>query len=389
MIKKYLEFFEKSSKNDMWDSIPNSVKEIHRIFKKNNRKLYLVGGSVRDFIKGDDPKDFDLCTDAVSDEIIEILNSNNYKTNEVGKDFGVVIVYTDDQPNGMEVATFREDEYDYKSRNPKIKFSTIEFDVLRRDLTINSLFYDLEKRKIIDMVNGLDDIKNGIIRMVGDPKERINQDPLRIMRIIRFSYRYGFDIDDDTFNSAKELGSSLSRITKERVWEEVKKSFKYSGDFKIYLDIISKLSIWEYIFPNVKINTDTKSCKYLPCYMANLFRENDLNGLERKMTLDFKIESDTSSKSCYLLKLMDLSPDNVFMLYKDKIRCHISDDMILDWVKLNKLDMNLFNSFIKYEPSISSEDLMNKGFKGKELGDEIKRLESELFNNLLSHNSSD
>ncbi len=110
MIKRYKEFLEKSNDGDMWSTIPQSIKDMHKLFIKEGKKLYLVGGSVRDFLKGDSPKDFDLCTDATPDEIINIL-SKRYKTSEQGKSFGVVVVYTDDQPDGMEIATFRNETY--------------------------------------------------------------------------------------------------------------------------------------------------------------------------------------------------------------------------------------------------------------------------------------
>lgn len=186
-ILKYKLFLE-SVKSDMWNIIPQSVKDLQKIFSNNGKKLYVVGGCVRDFLKGDKPKDFDLCTDALPDEVLEIIGKK-YKTNLQGKSFGVIVVYTDDQPMGMEIATFRSDTYDGKSRNPKVEYTTIDKDVERRDLRINGLFYDLEKKEIIDLVGGIDDIKNNIISMIGNPDLRIHEDPLRILRAIRMFCR--------------------------------------------------------------------------------------------------------------------------------------------------------------------------------------------------------
>jgi poly(A) polymerase len=189
IIKKYKMFLE--STKSMLDIIPQSVKDLHKLFAANGKKLYLVGGSVRDFLTGDKPKDFDLATDALPDEVLEILG-DKFRTNLQGKAFGVVVVYTKDQPEGMEIATFREDVYDEKlgkTRNPDVKFSTIENDVLRRDLRINGLFYDLDKNEIVDLVGGIDDIKNGVISMIGEPDLRIKEDPLRILRAIRMACR--------------------------------------------------------------------------------------------------------------------------------------------------------------------------------------------------------
>lgn len=212
----------------MWNIIPNSIKSLYNLFKENKKELFLVGGSVRDFLIGVYPKDFDLATDATPDEVIVICK--DFKTNSVGKSFGVVIVYTDDQPEGMEIATFREDVYGDKlgkTRNSDIKFSTIDKDVLRRDISINGLFYDLEKQEIIDLVGGIDDINNKIIRFIGDPELRIKEDPLRIMRVARFSFKYNFSIEENTKLAIKKNNNLLNIITKERIWEEIKKAHSY------------------------------------------------------------------------------------------------------------------------------------------------------------------
>lgn len=192
MIATKYEKFLEEYKEDMWSIIPQSVKDLHILFKENNKKLYVVGGAVRDFINHESPKDFDLCTDATPDEVLKIVKG--YRTNLQGKSFGVVVVYTEDQPKGMEVATFREDQYSEEqlgaTRNPDVIFSTIEKDCARRDLTINGLFYDLDKREIVDLVGGIRDLNDKVIRMIGDPNMRIKEDPLRILRCLRAACRY-------------------------------------------------------------------------------------------------------------------------------------------------------------------------------------------------------
>ncbi len=176
----------------------------------------------------------------------------------------------------MEIATFREDVYGDMlgvSRNPVTKFSTIEKDVERRDLTWNALFYDLEKRKIIDLVNGLEDLKNGITRFVGDPDMRIKEDPLRILRLIRFTSRYGYTIEEKTFKSVEKNKDQLKIIVRERIWDEFYKAYGQVKDFTIYLKYINEFDLWEYIFPGVKINKDIVPCSSIELYLANLLRD--------------------------------------------------------------------------------------------------------------------
>lgn len=382
-IKRFMEFGHINETVRSKMEIPKSIIDIHRLFNKSGHKLFLVGGCVRDFLKGDKPKDFDLCTDALPDEILEIIGKK-YKTNLQGKSFGVIVVYTNDQPMGMEIATFRSDTYDGKSRNPKVEYTTIDKDVERRDLSINALFYDLEKKEIIDLVGGISDLESKIIRMVGDPEKRIEEDPLRILRCVRFAYRYGYQIEEETTEDIRKTKGSLRRIVRERIWEEIKKAYGYKKNFKDYLDIINDLDLFEEIFPGLKLNLDIQQSNNISVYIANLLKENDPQKLERRLVLDLKIESDVASKSCHLIRLLGLSIENSFSMYKDRVKCHVTDDMILEWVKINNLDKNLFNAFIKYKPSVSAEDLMSRGLKGKELGNEIKRLETEEFRKIYT-----
>jgi len=296
IIKKFDVFLE--SKNDFWDIIPNSIKEISILFKENGKELYLVGGAVRDFLNNENPKDFDLCTNATPDEILNIIG-NKYKTTEQGKSFGVIVIYTKDQPMGIEVATFREDIYDDKlgiTRNPEVKFSTIEKDVLRRDIPFNAMFYDLEKRKIIDLVGGVEDIKNKVTRFVGNPNDRIIEDPLRILRLLRFSCRYDFNIDNDTKKSIIDNKDNLSIISKERIYDEFKKSWSQSKNFNNYLKYITEFDMWEQVFPVSKINTELVDSKDFVVVMTNLFKNESVNGLEERLIQSYKIESDFAKK---------------------------------------------------------------------------------------------
>lgn len=390
MITKYKLFCE-SLKNDMWSIIPQSVKELHELFKSKGKKLYVVGGAVRDFLNNDKPKDFDLCTNALPDEVLEILGTK-YRTNLQGKAFGVVVVFTEDEPSGMEIATFREDVS--KGRNPEVKLGvTIEDDVKRRDLTYNALFYDLDKREIVDLVGGVSDMKSKITRMVGDAIERIDEDSLRILRAFRFASRYGTPLSDDLSKAIKQRNQlenidpdtgKMKRISAERIFEEMKKSFKQAKSYKQYLEFFNEYDMWKEVFPGSKINTDIEEAHELTSYIANLFKLEDTQKLENKMILDYKIEGDIASKVVFLIDLLKLNPENAFDLYKKKVRCHCTSAQIIDWLDTCGIHSKIFIRFIDYVPSVSAEDLMDKGFKGKELGDEIKRLEIENFKKFIS-----
>lgn len=186
-IKKILReglVFESRIKADMY--VPEDILDIASIFKRNGYKLYIVGGAVRDFLLNKKIKDYDLATDAVPDKVEEIMKEAGLRTLPTGKAFGVINVFTDQ--GEYEVATFRSDG---TGRKPEVKIGAIiESDAARRDLRINALYYDIDKKEIIDLVGGLDDLKNETINMVGNPQERFEEDPLRILRFFRFLSRF-------------------------------------------------------------------------------------------------------------------------------------------------------------------------------------------------------
>ena len=387
-LKRYNQFLE--SKSDMWDIIPQSVKELHELFQSAGKKLYLVGGSVRDFLTGDKPKDFDLATDALPDEVLEIVG-DKFRTNLQGKAFGVVVVYTKEVPEGMEIATFREDVS--KGRNPEVKLGvTIEDDVKRRDLTYNSLFYDLDTRQIVDLVGGKEDLQSGITRMVGDPIERFDEDSLRILRAFRFASRYEHPLHKDTekaIEKRKQLQNidpetgEMKRISQERVWEEMKKAWKQAKDYRYYLSFFTKFDMWDEVFPGANINTNLVDSKDFIVVIANLFKNESTLGLADKLAQEYKIELETATKVTFLISLLSFKVEDVFDIYKKRQQCAITDATILEWLKVQGIDTDTLIKFVEYKPSVSAQELMSQGFKGKELGIEIKRLEVERFRSML------
>lgn len=394
MITKYVKFLESTKQKDMWDIIPESVKELHELFKSAGKTLFVVGGSVRDFLNKEKPKDFDLATDATPDEVLAIIGKK-WRTTVQGESFFVVVVYTEDQPLGMEIATFREDVYGDllgKTRNPVTKFSTIDKDVERRDLTWNALFYDLEKRTIIDLVNGIEDLNNKITRFVGDPDMRIIEDPLRIMRLFRFTDRYGFTIEEKTRESIHKNKDKLKIIVRERIWDEFYKAYGQIKDFSKYLKHLDEFGLWEYIFPGMEINSNIVVCSSLELYLANLFVDNqafNFDGFRSKLVEEQNIpdspKTPIARNVAFFIWLSGLTPERVYPeFYSKRNNLKVSDEKLTEWIRLAGLSEPIYNAFVKYKPTTSSQDLMTKGFKGKALGDRIREIETEKFKKSLS-----
>jgi tRNA nucleotidyltransferase/poly(A) polymerase len=391
-IKKYIDFI-KESRISVNMPLPNDIILISNEFIKNGKDIFVVGGAVRDFVKGINPKDYDLVTNALPEESKKILQKFNV-SDEQGKNFGVLRIYTKDEPDGYELASYRKDiskGRDTKGKDQKVEMGehiTIEDDCKRRDLTINALFYDIKRKEIVDIVGGVDDIKNNIIRSVGDAKLRFDEDRLRILRIFRFSSRMNGKIDTETSNAIKADNrlrgiSSKDDVSSERIWDEIKKSYSQSKNFTFYLNLLKEHDMFNQILPGLKINTNIEDTNCLEIYIANLLVDNNPDKLMNILVQDLKIEIDFARKVVFLISLLNLNYDSVVDLYKKKIVARVSDDVILEWYKVRDISDKIFTSFLKYKPSVSAEDLMKKGFKDAELGKEIKRLEIENFKKLI------
>ena len=391
-IKKYDQFLsEKVISADI--KLPNDIIEISKAYIKAGKDIFLVGGAVRDYINGVKPKDFDLVTNALPDESKVILKGFNV-SDEQGKNFGVLRVYTKDEPEGYEIASYRRDisgGRDTKGDDQKVEMGgdvTIADDCNRRDLTMNALFYNIKTKEIVDLVGGVSDIKNGIVRAVGDASQRFIEDRLRILRVFRFTSRIGGKIDIQTANAIRKDNrlrgiDEKSNVSQERIWDEMKKAAKQAKNYSEYLEFFNEFDMWDQVFPGAKINTKIEKTDSFISYIANLFKFDNISDLEKRMVLEYKIEYDTASKVVFLINLLKLTPELAFDLYKQKVKCHCSTDLIVDWLDINDINDKMFIKFMEYKPSVSAEELMSKGFKGKELGDEIKRQETEKFKQML------
>lgn len=181
---------------------------------------YFAGGAVRDKELGLVPKDVDVATSAHPNEVRKIFR----KTMKVGIAFGVVLVL--DFGESVEVATFREDgNYSDGRRPDEVRFSDAEHDALRRDFTVNALFYDPATKTILDYTGGIADIQQKTLRAVGDPELRFAEDYLRMLRAVRFSCVLGFRIEENTLRAIRDNADKLRDISLDRVHVELRKSF--------------------------------------------------------------------------------------------------------------------------------------------------------------------
>jgi tRNA nucleotidyltransferase/poly(A) polymerase len=218
-------------------------KQIMQKLIDNGYQAYVTGGAVRDIVMNKTPSDYDLVTNARPNQIIELFQS--HKCDLVGQSFGVVIV------DNIEVATFRKDKYNGLSdKDVVITYSdTLEEDSERRDFSFNSLYMDINGN-IIDPQNGLSDINNKIVRFIGNPDDRIYEDPNRILRAIRFKNQFNFTYDFLTENSIIYNRNLVSNIARERIRVELLKLLKNRKSSGFFADL-RRFDILKYIFPSL------------------------------------------------------------------------------------------------------------------------------------------
>ncbi|MEX2327109.1 MAG: polynucleotide adenylyltransferase PcnB, partial [Pseudomonadales bacterium] len=232
---------------------PGALKVVNRL-TEHGYQAYLVGGCVRDALLGKLPKDFDVSTDAHPEEVRELFRNSRV----IGRRFR--IVHVGFGPEIVEVATFRAP---HSEAQTEVNFSdggmilsdniygTFHEDVLRRDFTMNALYYQPETDELLDEVGGLDDIKHQRIRLIGDPDNRFREDPVRMLRAIRFKAKLGFDIDPTVEGAMRRLGYLLQDIPPARLFEEVLKLFM-NGHGEASFNELVEYDLLGWLFPDTR-----------------------------------------------------------------------------------------------------------------------------------------
>jgi len=354
-------------------SIPSDIKKLYKLFIKNKKQLYVVGGAVRDAILGKSPKDFDLTTDASPDEVIAIAKQGKFKhTDLVGKAQGVIIV------NGHEIATFRKDIG--KGRRPDaVEFTPdIKVDVQRRDLTVNALYYDIGKGQIVDVVGGIKDLQKRQARTVGDPDTRFEEDPLRKLRAVRFAGVLSGKMHKDTWNSLKN-NPDLSMLSGERIRDEFIKGIKKSKKVSTYLKMLYKLGMFKDIFPGLKINLSFENSKDYIVQVATLLKGNTWSKVLPKLK-SAKWFNQEVKDIIHLLKLDQFNSDDILTIKREEKNTKLSDNQVKQFAGISGNGSNILKVW-KFKLSVTSKDALEKGLTGKAIGDYIRDKEIKLFLN--------
>ena len=349
--------------------VPSNVQKIHSAFRREGFPLYLVGGAVRDALLGKTPIDFDLTTSALPSEVFAIAEKYGLHTvKDLGNAHGVVTV------EGEEIATFRTDIGSGR-RPDAVEFTTIDNDVKRRDLTINALYYDLDRGVVIDYVGGVADIRNSKIRTVGDPLDRFAEDAIRKLRAVRFSERMGSKMDKAVYTAIKK-DPSLPGVSAEIIRKEFIKGIKTTKSPKAYILMCSELKLLPLILPSMKLRKPTTDSRNFIVQIADMLRGNDIKRVG-KLLLNMRYEKKETLQVQFLLEFADFTVDKLTTLKKAEIRCGIPKEFIIEYGTIVKKKKEAIK-FANFKLSVRGGDVPADVPK-KETGNWIRKAEQDKY----------
>ena len=388
-------------------NLPPKVEYIINKIYENNYEAYIVGGCVRDAILGLKPHDYDITTSAPPDAIIDIFKG--FRCIETGIQHGTVSIVI--EKDIYEITTYRiEGEYKDHRRPESVDFTNkLEEDLKRRDFTINAMAYN-EKEGLIDLFGGKEDIESRVIRTVGNPYDRFNEDGLRMIRAIRFSSKLDFQIEEDTLKAIYDNANIIKDISLERITDEFSKIILSDNPENIIY--LFKTKILKYL----NVSNEENEHKLLKLYKRiNILKKIDKNLVKRLVVLDYLMEDlqiNTKSFCTTLIysKKIIKNHDTILELLKN-VKIERLDKFMIKKI-LNKIDKNLFEEYLdisrviyKDEKNfikiidilkeieennecyniknlkVNGKDIMSLGYKNKEIGEILTYLLEEVIKN--------
>lgn len=359
------------------DKDKSAFERIHKIFSNEGFNIMIAGGAARDIILGRNYNDIDFATDATPDDMVRIAKKNGIKIVPTGIDHGTVTFVIDHET--YEVTTLRVDK-NCDGRHAEVEFCTsYEEDAKRRDFTINAMFIDINNN-IIDYVGGIDDCRNNIIRFVGNPKERIEEDYLRVIRAFRFKAVLGFDFEEDTAKALSEDHTEgMSNISAERYWVEFKKILRSNS--AVIKDIIDQP--YGKIFHLKNCALDVHGDIDYIFKLSQFCYNNNVNNV-----IDFfKMSKEERERLIYATTYRSSNEDSYFYIKQIiegkklelvsellKFNCRLfGGDLESKYEVINE-QINYYSRMMNLFP-VKGNDLIDLGYKsGPELGNMLKTL---------------
>ena len=331
-----------------------------KIVKKLNKagyEVYLVGGCIRDLLLGLEPKDFDIATNATPEQIQKLFKRSRI----IGRRFKLVHIMFSAR-KFIEVATFRSSRSNPTSNKGMVLrdnfYGSLKDDVFRRDFTINGLYFDVKNSQVIDYVGGLEDLKKLQINMIGNPSERFEEDPVRMIRAVRFKAKLNATINSKLNNSISKNAHLIANVPPARLYEEVIKLFHNESSLFVFREL-SNLGILKYLFPHTQedafisaslINTSERiktGSSVTPAFLFAVFLWSAQN----------KRFNELSKKKKSHIELMIKASEDV-------IRRQVQQVMMPRWLSARVRDIWLLQYRLEnYNPKKSQEIMSNPRFR--------------------------
>lgn len=363
-------------------TVPQEVLSICQSLKRVGHVAYPVGGCVRDCILGSDPSDWDVATSAPIEISLFVLKSLSGVKEVVptGDSFPVCRAKFV-SGNEYEIATFRKDSG--LGKNTTSIYGTIEDDVKRRDLTINAIFYDTEREETVDLVGGCEDLNSRVIRFVGNPKDRIAEDRVRVLRAVRMASRFAFSFHPETREAIYSLdivgGDKSDRVPFERIFLEFVKAEEQTRLYD-YFSTLQGLDLLQQLFPGLKLS-EIKDVHGLCLTVASILVDNDPKKVSSTLVEVCKWPVHLARSIEFLIACLKFDGRDVSLYLKKYHATSLVPDEVEDFVKLylDEKGIKIIGALCRYEEQVSGDDLLKQGYQGAELGRVKKQMEDELF----------
>lgn len=374
-------------------NLPENVKFILNELKNNGYEAYIVGGCVRDSLMGITPHDWDITTSAEPENVKAIFKH----TYDTGIKHGTITVLLD--KTGYEVTTYRVDGIYEDNRRPKEVFFTrnLKDDLIRRDFTMNAIAYN-EDDGFVDLFGGMEDISRKIIRGVGNPSDRFDEDALRMLRAVRFSAQLGFEIEKETFDAVKNKANLIRNISKERIREELMKLL--AGRFTAKMPLLWESGLLGFISADAdkmadehreKIVNEISNASPFGCVRLIVFLERLGAKKAEYLLKELKFDNKTIKTVTSVIAKGDISHPNAYEVKKKLNEIGTDNFEILldvrsaqghnteDIRRVYEGIINRGECFSIKDLRINGNTLMEMGISGKEIGRVLGELLDEVM----------
>ena len=360
----------------MKPKLPIGVRIITERLEKNGKRAHIVGGCVRDFLLSKTPHDYDITTDALPEEIKEIFS--DFKTVETGIKHGTLTVLSQGVP--YEVTTYRVDgEYEDHRHPTSVTFTDkLSLDLSRRDFTVNAIAYS-ERDGFVDMFMGLEDLGKKLIRAVGEPHKRFDEDALRILRAIRFASVLDFKIEENTAQSAIEMAHLLSSVSAERIYTEWKKLLSGAASYEVISEYGEIISVFLFSEPIILPSKDLFLSLSPEARQLSIFALSVKLPHERFADFCDRMKTDSKTKRLGTLALENLSENLsdeesarllIIRIGGDAVKLLSEIKRAMGEAAVEDID-GIINSGYPFSVSdlaVGGEDMKAMGFFGREIG---------------------